>query len=188
MKIHGRVTQIVAAIAALAVSGIALAKHEPDHSNGKGPKSSIEITNTCTVIADTSGDVEPPAHKLQVVTDIKDTSDDDRNGYMIDTTSAAGQQLVKGTKPPKKASWGDLGTTSPPVIEEDKLTFEILLCNGYHKLNDDASALNATVQVKTVDGANVIGRCDDNDMTEDKDESIVLPVDSQGKRISCNTN
>ena len=188
MKTYVRVVNIVAAVTALAVSGTVVAKHEPDHSNGKGPKSSIEITNTCSVIADTSGAVEPPRHVLEVVTKIKDASDDDTKGYEIKMMGAVGQQLVKSTTPPKKASWGEVGATNAPEVSEGQLTFEILLCDGKHWLNDDASALNATVQVMTVDGASVLSRCDDNWMTEDVDESIILPVDADDNPISCNAD
>jgi hypothetical protein len=186
MKTYGKVAHIVAAVAALGVSGITLAKHEPGHSNGKGPKSSIEITNTCTLDVDNDTMYGIPDHKLKVVTDIKDASDDNSEDYQIKMKGAQGHQLVKSTTPPKKANWDPLGRTTLTKNTDEQLIFEIHLCDRENDpLEPEVTALNATVQVMTENGANVESRCDDNETTEDVDESIVVPEDSDGNPISC---
>lgn len=185
MNAHGSTTGFVVALAALSVSGNALANHNPEHTTGKGPKSSIEITNTCKVVADEQIDSGlPPEHFLEVTAKIEDTSDDDSSGFNIVMKDADGQQLVKSKTGPKKPSWGEVGALKETLDTADGFVFKIALCQGSFKLDDGAKALNATVQIMTDDGANVISRCDDIEGT-DEDESIVLPVDDSGDSISC---
>lgn len=193
MKTYGRVTGIVAAIAALAVSGIALANHEEGHDKGQGPKSSVNITNTCVLEADNMTTSGVPNHVLKVTTVFEDASDNNSMGFNVDSKTVKGEQLVKSSEPPRKAKWDDVGEATQDPNNVDQVN--IRLCQ-VPRLENDAKALNASVQVE-VDGRFYLSRCDDDPDTvcyrddgteyvcEEEDESIVLPVDEFGDPISC---
>jgi hypothetical protein len=195
MKTHGKVATSIAALAALAVSGIALADHSPGHSKEKtkGPKSSVNITNTCYLSVDNMTSSGVPDHVLKVTTLIEDASDDNSTGFTVDSKEVAGEQSVKSSEPPKKQVWKSVGDSQQDPVNADQ--FNIHLCE-LPVLLDDAKALNASVQVE-VDGRFFLGRCDDNPDTncerddgteyvcEEEDESIILPVDEYGEPISC---
>ncbi len=194
MKTYGKVTGIVAVLAAVAVSGTALAKHKDGHDKGQGPKSSVNITNTCVLEADNMTTSGVPNHVLKVTTVIEDASDDNSTGFNVDSKTVVGEQSVKSSEPPKKQEWKDVGVAAQDPDIADQVN--IKLCQ-VPLLRNDAKALNASVWVE-VDGRMFLSRCDDDPDTfcgldengekiicEEFDESIVLPVDEFGDPISC---
>ena len=208
MNINGKVTGIIVSLAALAVSGIAFAKHEEGHDKrqGPGPKESVNVTNTCELHVDV--DYVPctetecrPDHILLVKTEIADASDDPADGFTLTSKTVKGFQRIKDpTKKGKKPMWKPAGLDYDSKDKpNDSIpgTVEIHLCEGDMVLSDNAKALNAEVTVE-VGGRVFYSRCDDDPDTfcdydengeiiicEEKDESIVLPVDDYGDRITC---
>jgi hypothetical protein len=195
MKSHGKVTRSVATLVALAASSIAFANHEEGHGNkqGPGPKLSVNVTNTCTVVADTCTGCWPD-HVLLVTTEIKNASDDPEvlGEVTPDKKTVGGQQRIKNLGKGKKLIWTDVGM----VEQSDTIPnpVEIHLCQQ-PTLSPNAKALNAEVTVE-VGGRVFYSRCDDNPdnnvydpdtgkLLEEFDESIVLPVDEDGDPISC---
>ena len=86
MKTYGKVTGMIATLAALTVSGIALAKHEPGHGNG--PKLSIDVENLCEVVFSNG---EEDGIFLRVETTVDDTSDNNN-----ETPAEATQKVIQG--------------------------------------------------------------------------------------------
>lgn len=193
MKTYGKVTGVLAVLAAVAVSGTALAGHKDGHDKGQGPKSSVNITNTCVLEADNMTTSGVPNHVLKVTTLIEDASDDNSLGFNVESKTVSGEQSVKPSEPPRKQQWAEVGVAMQDPNNPDQVN--IRLCQ-VPLLRDDATALNASVQVK-VDGRVFLSRCDDDPETvcyrddgseyvcEEKDESIILPVDQYGDPISC---
>lgn len=195
MKTYGKVTGIVAAIAALAVSGIALANHEEGHDKGQGPgpKASVNVTNTCTVVADDCMGCRPD-HILRVSTEIVDASDDPpgAGAAPVDSKTVKGLQRIENPDRGKKVIWTYVGAVVPSDTIPNPV--DIHLCE-MPTLSNGAKALNAEVQVE-VGGRIFLGKCDDDPsnnvydpdtgkLLEEYDESIVLPVDENGDPISC---
>ena len=194
MKTNGKVTVMIAALIAVAMSGIALAKHEEGHDKGQGPKSSVNITNTCILEVDNMTTSGIPNHVLKVTTVIEDASDNNSMGFNVDSKTVKGEQSVKSSEPPKKQQWKDVGYAEQDPDNPNQVN--INLCQT-PRLENGATALNASVWVE-VDGRFFLSRCDDDPDTfcgydedgakiicEEKDESIVLPVDDNGDPISC---
>lgn len=182
MKIHGKVTQITAVLAALAVSGIAVAEPDPNRVTGKdkdkdapgtpNTKTSVELVNVCKPVNEyinAVGDTETGTF-LKVTSTITNESG---NGIEDDLTlvpsteikvsqiHVGGLQLVKsGEKPPKK-EWKEAGAvdytpnadiTISPEESKD-FTVYLDLCRPVEqKLDPNALALNAEVQIMIYEG------------------------------------
>ena len=182
MKTYGKVTGMVAVLAAIAVSGTALAKHEEGHNNGKGPKVSIDITNICK-LGDGSEGNEVPENILRVTTTVEDVSDDPRNEIEVSTVSVNGMQFVEPVAPPKKDKWTDVGEdTLVSTDDPDDYTLvyvhDIDICQD-PALQEGAKALNAHVQVMLPDGRNFMRMCDDdesNNVYDDEENLIYDPA------------
>ena len=186
MKTHGKVANIVAALAALAVSGTALAGHKDGHSNGQGPKLSIDVENLCEVVYNNG--VEDGIF-LRVETTVDDTSDDNNDTPAEATKKVIqGVQLVKSPTPPKKNSWVKVGPESDSL---DPVVY-LNLCSE-NRLSNDAKALNASVQVWVGD-RNFMSRCDnpflegddlDGDPTTDEVDQSRIDLDEFDPPLSC---
>ena len=186
MKTYGKVANIVAALAALAVSGTALASHKDGHSNGQGPKLSIDVENLCEVVY--SNGVQDGIF-LKVTTTVDDTSDDNNDTPAEATTKVIqGVQLVKSSTPPKKNSWIDVGP------EEDSLNDVVYLnlCSE-NPLSNKAKALNASIQV-AVGERYFMSRCGnpflvgddlDGDPTTDEVDQSRIDLDEFDPPLSC---
>jgi hypothetical protein len=123
MKTYGKVTGMVAALAALAVSGIALANHVEGHEPAtkekpKGApgdvksKFSIEVENHCTFDAS--------ANVLTVKSTIWNQSEEK---VTITAAFVDGFQLVPDRVQKNKKTWKDVGTEQYP--EDPKVPFSI---------------------------------------------------------------
>ena len=211
MKTYGKVTGLVATLAALAVSGIALADHNPNHGTGKEKpkgspgqvksKSSISVVNLCEP-ASTNADLLPGAY-LKVTSTITNESEQtvDIAQIVID-----GFQLVpdridteRPDKKPKKV-WRDVGSTQypdnpmlpfpipvdPEGVNPVQYEVYIDLCKQ-PTLRSDAVALNAKSQIVVdgVDGRNFLANCDDPDPDDDIDQSEIDLEDYPG--LECPT-
>jgi hypothetical protein len=180
MKTYGKVTGMVAAIAALAVSGIALADHNPGHSKKKdekdppgspGSKFSIEVDNHCIP--------DPDNNALTVKSKITNESEDT---VVVKYVQVTGLQLVpdqySDEKKPKQI-WDTVGAVkmdSMPEIEIleggfDVYEHTIYLCGTSDELQPEATALNVEVQVM-IEGRNFVGNCDDQDIDENPEDGI----------------
>jgi hypothetical protein len=189
MKTHG-----IVLLSALALSGTALAGHKDGHSQGQGPKPSINVENICTV------EPENAAGEAGIFLKVESTYEDVSGDFddpdaappaVVSTKEIKAQQFLKKEKPPKKKYWTQVGATNR-LLEQ---VVYINLCES-NPLSLEARALNASIQV-TVDGRNFNGRCDDNPdnnvydpdtgkLLEEYDESIVLPpVDEKGDPVGC---
>jgi hypothetical protein len=133
---------------------------------------------------------------LLVTTDIENASGDpDIVGEVTpDSKTVVGQQRIENPGKGKKIIWTDVGKVDPSDTIQNPV--EIRLCQQ-PTLSANAKALNAEVTVE-VGGRVFYSRCDDDPDTfcgydengekiicEEKDESIVLPVDDYGDRITC---
>lgn len=188
MKIHGNIARLTAALAAIAVSGVALGDHKPGHGmgNGPGPRPSVDVENLCELLVPGEDDVANPT--LRVTTTVTDTSDDNNEGpAVVSQKSVVAQQFVQNAKPPKKKEWKPVGA---PDTKLDSVV-EINLCDGI-PLSNDAKAVNASVQVWVGD-RNFMSRCDnpflagddlDGDGTDDVDQSRI-DLDDYDPRPSC---
>lgn len=188
MKTNGNVARIVAALAAVAVSGVALADHKPGHSkgNGAGPKPSVDVENLCELLVPAEDDVVNPT--LRVTTTVTDTSDDNNDGpAVVSQKLVEGLQFVRSAVPPKKKEWKRVGAPDNTL----DLVVDIDLCEGV-PLANDARALNASVQVWVGD-RNFMSRCDDpflpgddldGDGTDDVDQSRI-DLDEYDPPLSC---
>ena len=185
--------QRIVVLSALTLSSATFAGHEDGHGRGQGPKLSVNVTNTCEVVADTCTDCWPD-HVLLVTTVIENASGDpDVVGEVSpDSKTVKGKQRIENPGKGKKLVWTDVGM----VEQSDTIPnpVEIHLCQQ-PTLSSSAKALNAEVTVE-VGGRVFYSRCDDDPennvydpdtgkLLEEYDESIVLPVDEYGDRIIC---
>lgn len=190
MKRHGRVTGIVAALAAVAVSGIALADHNPGHSkkkpkDGTGQpvsKFSIKLQNLCVP--------DEGANKLIVHSTITNGTSGITDPVQIETIQVNGLQLVPNPDHPRKKLWDSVGTVDTksdpePTIDPgatEVYTASIDLCMS-DPLRGDAKALNAQVQVM-IDGRNFVANCDDPDPDDGIDQAKISLEDYPGLHCS----
>jgi hypothetical protein len=190
MKRHGRVTGIVAALAAVAVSGIALADHNPGHSKEKPKdapgkpvsKFSIKLQNLCVP--------DEGANKLTVYSTITNGTSGITDPVQIDQIQVQALQLVPNPDHPRKKLWDPVGTVdnnpSPGIsIEPGASTVyeaPIDLCATY-ALREDAKALNAQVQIM-IDGRNFVANCDDPDPDDGIDQAKIRLEDYPGLQCS----
>jgi hypothetical protein len=196
MKTYGKVTTIVAAVAALAVSGIALAEPDPDRVPSKDKpkgspgdaksKSSIEVVNTCEPAFENEAGV--PGDYLKVTSKITNESEEivvvdeiivDGFQFVPDSTDSEG----RGKKP--KKVWKLVGHTeypgSPapsfeiPVDPEgdDAVFYEVYinLCQQ-PTLGTEAVALNVTSEI-VVDNRSFFNNCDDPYPDDEIDQSRI---------------
>ena len=201
MKTHGKVATIVVGIAALAVSGIALADPDPNRVTGKDKpkgspglvksKGSIEVENECYPYFENPDD--KTGDTLKVISRITNESDVD---VTITTAEVDGVQLVPDfTTKNNKKTWIGVGTVTdkpavPLSIPADpdgvnppmEYVFEIDLCMTDQPLNPEATALNVTTQFMIKEGdvkRNFYNNCDDldidgdGDITNDGDQSRI---------------
>jgi hypothetical protein len=186
MKTNGKVGLTIVGIAALALSGIAVADHKPDHDRGKGkgpgPKVSVDITNLCE-FGDGSMDNPIPDNILRVTTTVEDVSDDPRRAVDVESVTVTGLQFVEPVDPPKKEKWKAVGAEVTAAASETQIDLytiefvrEIDVCQ-VPVLEDAAKALNAHVQVKLPDGEVFMRMCDDpflegDDLTGDGEDDV----------------
>jgi hypothetical protein len=220
MKTYGKVTGMIAAIAAVAVSGIALAQPDPDRVTGKDKhkdapgtpktKTSVELVNMCKPVnqyINAVGDTVKGTF-LKVTSTITNESGDGieddltlvpSTDMKVSQIHVGGLQLVKsGEKPPKK-EWKAVGAvdytpnadiTIPPEESKD-FTVYLDLCHPVEqKLDPNAIALNAEVQIMIYEGddkpaRNFIGNCDDPDIYDDIDQSRIDLDDPNYSWINC---
>lgn len=201
MKIHGKVTQITAALAALAVSAIALAEPDPNRVTGKDKpkgspglvksKGSVEVENECVPFF--KDPKEKTGDSLRVISRITNESEVD---VTITTAHVDGVQLVPDTSTKNnKKNWVGVGSVTekpavPIIIPADpdganppgEYVFEIDLCMTDQPLDPDAAALNVTTQFMIKEGEverNFYNNCDDldtdgdGDITNDGDQSRI---------------
>ena len=176
-------------------------------------KTSVELVNVCEpvdqyVIIEDDEPVTKKGTFLKVTSTITNESG---NGIEDDLTlvpptdmkvsqiHVGGLQLVKtGEKPPKK-EWKAVGAvdftpdaniTIPPEESVD-FTVYLDLCRPYaQKLDPNAIALNAEVQIMIYEGddkpaRNFIGNCDDPDIYDDIDQSRIDLDDPNYSWINC---
>ena len=182
----GKQSMGIAALAALAVSGPALAGHKEGHEKGQGPKLSVDVENLCELLVPGIDDVD--VLTLRVTTTVTDTSDDNNEIPAAATTKVVqAQQFVRKDSPPKKKEWMPVG--SPGYSLDEQVDFN--LCDGV-PLSDNATSLNASVQV-VVDGRSFNSRCDDpflegddrdGDGDDDVDQSRI-DLDQYDPPLSC---
>lgn len=186
MKTHGKVARIIAALAAIAVSSIALAEHSKGHGKdkgqGPGPKVSIDVTNLCE-FGDGSMDNPIPDNILRVTTTVEDVSDDPRRAIDVETVTVTGLQFVEPVAPPKKDKWKSVGATvSESETGIDMYTIEFVrdinVCE-HPRVEDGAKALNAHVQVMLPDGQNFMRMCDDDESNNVYDDAGNLIYDPE---------
>ena len=182
MKTDGKVATIVAGIAAMAISSIALAEPNPNRVTGKekpqngvgpGSKFSISVDNYCKPDSSTN------------TLKIESTITNETEGPVdVGTVDIKGLQLVPDQdadserKNPKK-TWvpvGDDITDSAPGIslkegESDVYEHTIELCNETPTLQPDATALNVQVQVM-IEGRNFVGNCDDQNIVDGEGNQV----------------
>ncbi len=186
MKTNGRVTGVVAALAAIAVSGIALADHNPGHSKQKPKdpagkpvsKFSIKLENLC--VPDEAG------NKLTVYSTITNGTSGITEPVQISQIHVQGLQLVPNPDNPRKKLWDTVGVVdnnANPGISIDPGAFTVYeasidLCAS-DALRDDAKALNVQVQVM-VDGRNFVANCDDPDPDDGIDQAKIRLEDYPG--------
>ena len=190
MKTYGKVTGMIAAIAAVAVSGIALAQPDPDRVTGKDKpkgspglvksKGSVEVENECVPFFKNPDD--KTGDSLRVISRITNESEVD---VTITTAHVDGFQLVPdSTTKNNKKTWVGVGSvTKKPAVPIDipadpagvkppnEYVFEIDLCID-KPLDPDAAALNVTTQFMIKEGdveRNFYNNCDDLDTDGDGD-------------------
>jgi hypothetical protein len=186
MKTYGKVTGTVAALVAIAVSGIALADHNPGHSKKKEKdptgkpvsKFSIKLENLC--VPDEAG------NRLIVKSTITNGTSGISDPVQVSEIHVQGLQLVPNPENPKKKLWDTVGVVDNnpnPGISIDPGAFTIYeasidLCAS-DALRDDAKALNAQVQV-IVDGRNYVANCDDPDPDDGINQAKISLEDYPG--------
>ena len=179
MKTHGRVAGIIVALAAIAVSGIALADHTPGHSKKKQKdptgqpvsKFSVTLVNLCVL--------DRENRLLRVESTITNETSGITDPVEISQIRANGLQLVPRADHPKKKTWDTVGTVynkanpQPSIAPGVSETYigTIDLC-GSDPLRDGAKALNAQVQVM-IDGRNFVANCDDPDPDDGIDQAKI---------------
>jgi hypothetical protein len=195
MNAQENVAHIVAVVAALALSGIALADHNPNHGTGKDKpkdppgkpvsKSSIEVVSLCEPAYLNQADA--PGNYLKVTSAITNQSEEI---VEIDTIMVDGFQLVPVTTEPDakgkgKKRWTAVGNTqypgtpAPPFTIDvdpegvDPISYSVYidLCQA-PTLSADAVALNVTSQIM-VDGRNFTNNCDDPNPDDEIDQSKI---------------
>jgi hypothetical protein len=188
MKTYGKVATIVAALAALALSGTALAKHKEGHDkgNGQGPKSSIEVVNLCEPVQKNGMDEE--GKFLMVKSTItNETGDGVDEPLTISQVSVGGLQFVKSEEPPKKKEWKEVGPLEytdnagleiPPFESKDYITYLDICGSDKYPLSENATALNAEVQIM-IDDRNFVGKCDDDEKNNNYDANGNLIYDPE---------
>ena len=179
MKTYGRVTGMVAVLAAIAMSGTALADHNPNHGTGKEKpkgspgkvksKSSIEVENHCVPDEDTKS--------LTVYSRIWNQSEDD---VEITYVEVDGFQLVPepidpGEEVKRKKVWTEVGVAKYPKVptvpftivadpegDDEPVTYKvsISLCTSAPLLDAEAESLNVTTQFM-IGKRNFVNNCDD---------------------------
>ena len=190
MKIHGRVTGIIAALTAIAVSGVALADHNPGHSKQKpkdppGPpvsKFSIKLQNLC--VPDEAG------NRLIVKSTITNGTSGITDPVQIDQIQVQALQLVPNPDNSKKKLWDTVGVVdnndNPDISIQPGASFEYVspidLCYS-DPLRDDAKALNVQVQVM-VDGRNYAANCDDPDPDDGINQAKISLEEYSGYQCS----
>ncbi len=186
MKTHGTVARLTAALVAIAVSGIALADHNPGHSKQKPKdptgkpvsKFSIKLQNLCVP--------NEADNTLTVYSTVTNGTSGITEPVQIAQIHVQGLQLVPSPDNPRKKLWDTVGTldikTNPePTIEpgaSEVYAATIDLCAS-DALRDDAKALNAQVQVM-VDGRNFVANCDDPDPDDGIDQAKIRLEDYPG--------
>jgi hypothetical protein len=197
MKTHGKVATIVAAVAAMAISSIALAEPNPNRVTGKekpkngvgpGSKFSIEVDNYCKPDSSTN------------TLKIESTITNETEGPVeVGTVDIMGLQLVPDEDPdserknPKK-TWVQVGAVKTDiapgiVLEEggsDVYEHTIYLCNETPVLQPDATALNVQVQVM-IDGRNFVGNCDDQNIVDNEGNQVAdeSRIDIEDSGLGC---
>ena len=182
MKTQGKVAIVVATVAAMAVSGIALAEHSPGHGKdkdkgtGPGSNKSIEVVNLCEPVRKDGDDKDGVF--LRVTSTITNETGD---GVVEPLTIAVSQvgvgalQFVKSDEPPKKKYWDPVGAvhSTPDAgleidpLESDEYIVYLDICGSEtHPLSENATALNAEVQIM-IDDRNFVGQCDDPQLDGD---------------------
>ena len=220
MKTYEKVVSIVVA---LAVSSIALANPDPDRVTGKdkdkdppgtpNTKTSVELVNVCEPVDHyfNADNVEVPGIFLKVTSTITNESgdgiDDDltlgpSTDMEVSQIHVGGLQLVKsGEKPPKK-EWKPVGEVDftpdaelsiPPEQSEDYVVYLDLCSPQQYKLDANAIALNAEIQVMIREGSveikrNFIGNCDDPDKYDEIDQSRIDLDDQDYDWVKCPLN
>jgi hypothetical protein len=191
MKTNGNVARLTAALAAIAVSGIALADHNPGHSKKKKKdltgqpvsKFSVKLENLCVP--------DEANNKLIVYSTVTNGTSGITDPVQIDQIHVQALQLVPNPDNPKKKLWDSVGTVDSkpnpqPSIDpgaSEVYTATIDLCAS-DPLRDDAKALNAQVQVM-IDGRNFVANCDDPDPDDGIDQAKISLVDYPG--LQCPT-
>ena len=172
MKTYGKVTGMIATLAALAVSGIALANHEEGHDKrqGPGPRTSIDVVNLCEPVQENAEGQE--GEFLKVTSTITNETGDgveDPLTIEVSQVQVAGLQFVKSQEPPKKKEWKPVGTvdstpdaklTIDPDDSADYVAYLDICGSDEYPLSEYATALNASVQIM-IDMRNFVGQCDD---------------------------
>jgi hypothetical protein len=196
MKTYGRVTQVTATLAAIAVSGIAIADPDPNRVTGKDKpkgspgqvksKSSIEVENECVPYFKNPDD--KTGDSLRVISRITNESED---LVTISTAYIEGVQLVPdATKKNNKKTWIGVGAVTYPeepavpfsipadpdsVSPPLEYVFDIDLCTMTDQpLSPEATALNVTTQFMIKEGdeqRNFYNNCDDLDIDGDGDKT-----------------
>jgi hypothetical protein len=170
MKTYGKVIGIIVSLAALAVSGTALAKHKDGHDTGQGPgpRTSIDVVNLCEPVPQDADDM--PGVFLRVTSTItNETGDGVETPVEIDVSQVQirGLQFVRNPNPPKKKTWvtagsvhsiPDAGLSILPDESADYVAY-INLCAS-DAIREDATSLNAEIQIM-IDDRSFAGQCDD---------------------------
>lgn len=208
MAVHRNITGIIAAVAAIALSGIALADHNPHHGTGKEKpkdepgkpvsKSSIAVVTLCEPAFVNDADSPVRGDYLKVTSTITNESE----GIVeIDTIVVDGFQLVPVPAGPEekgkgKKRWTAVGDTqypgnpAPPFSidvdpeRDDPVSYTVYidLCE-VPKLAAEAVGLNVTSQIM-VDGRNFTNNCDDPDPNDEIDQSGI-DLEQLDPPLSC---
>jgi hypothetical protein len=192
MKTNGKVATIVAAIAALAVSGIALADQNPGRSKdkgkgtGPGSKISLDVENHCEPLDPMDEDVDFDKPMLKVTSTIRNDSDVAIPvPVVVAEKQVDGLQLLRHSDPPKKKYWDEVGPRDTSLVADNPYEplepgasrdyFSYINLCGDRPLQQNAIGLNAEIKVMLKDvGGNIlrsfIGNCDDVDTDGDGDK------------------
>jgi hypothetical protein len=207
MRAYGKVTGIVAAIAALAVSDIALAEHDPDHVPSKEKpkgapgqvksKFSIEVENHCkfddeTNVLTVHSTIWNESEEPVTITDVH------VDGFQLlieNDDSTNNKKKTKIWKSVGRAVYPDdpavpFQIASDPGGEYPQ-SYDVLmnLCQNV-PLDTDAKALNVTTQFM-INDRNFYGNCDnvdsdeDGDLLNDGDESRIDLDDPDYDVVEC---
>ena len=154
-------TTALIGLLAVALSSSVFAGRGGGGGGGQGNFGSINHYNDCSINEDLKA--------LIVVTTISDDSDDTEGVVAeLGELSVAAKQKGKGPWQPF------LGAATQPADFGDNYTM-IPLC-GDTPIADTTHTMNADVEIEVLNargGKSYSGRCDDNPLTDDVDESIV---------------